>query len=109
MKLIAMFAFALLVASLQGCAAIEKSGLIENQISCAVDGSNGLINSMYGPLGITSKIKQSQADVICANLKPSPALLPAASAKPALPLTPPALPSAAPAVPGEAAAPVTKP
>lgn len=49
-------------------AAIALSGcgtMFENRLSCTVDGSQALFTSKYGPVGITAKVEESDAKVIC--------------------------------------------
>ncbi len=57
-----------IVALLTGCAATD---FLTNRVSCTVDGAKAMVNSMYGPVGISSKVDQADADVICKALKRS--------------------------------------
>lgn len=75
MKTISIIISALLLA---GCA---TDGFLTNRVSCAVGGVHGFVNSMYGPVGLTSKVAQEDADVICARLKPAPVATPLESKK----------------------------
>ena len=48
---------------LSGCSATK--GTFENRVSCTLDGSNMFVSSMYGPIGITSKISSADAKTVC--------------------------------------------
>ncbi len=50
--------------TLAGCATLDGLGL-ENRVSCTKGGTTALYSSMYGPLGVTSKVAQVDADEIC--------------------------------------------
>ncbi len=50
-------------AMLSGCASLE--GLLDNRVSCTLDGKQALYSSMYGPIGVTSKVSDSDSGVIC--------------------------------------------
>lgn len=56
-------ALILLALSLGGCSSLK--GTFENRISCTLDGQKALISSMYGPIGITSKVADGDAQVAC--------------------------------------------
>lgn len=47
---------------LSGCSSLE---MLENRVSCSADGKYAFVNSMYGPVGVTSKVAASDAKVIC--------------------------------------------
>ncbi len=47
---------------LSGCASLD---FLENRVSCSVDGKQAYVNSMYGPVGVTSKVAKADAAVIC--------------------------------------------
>lgn len=57
----------MLCLTLQGCASTD---FFANRVSCTVSGGTAFVNSMYGPLGITSKIAASDATVICTPTSP---------------------------------------
>lgn len=59
MRTIFSVALALL---LSGCAAVD---VLENRVSCSADGKHAYVNSLYGPVGVTSKIAPADAKVIC--------------------------------------------
>ena len=56
-------ALLLLALPLAGCSTLEA---FDNRISCSMDGRQAYVNSMYGPLGVSSKVAASDAKVICA-------------------------------------------
>ena len=58
MRLLATLAALLLC----GCSTLES---LENRVSCSADGKHAYINSLYGPVGVTSKIAAADAKVIC--------------------------------------------
>jgi hypothetical protein len=49
---------------LSGCASMK--GTFENRVACTADGKELLVASMYGPIGVVSKISEDDAAVICA-------------------------------------------
>ncbi len=55
--------FALALVSLTGCASLD--GMLDNRVSCTLDGKQALYSSMYGPIGVTSKVSDSDSGVIC--------------------------------------------
>jgi hypothetical protein len=61
MKTIAALLFC---AALAGCGTVNP-GTFSNRVSCTVAKDGALYVSMYGPIGIASKIEQIDADVIC--------------------------------------------
>jgi hypothetical protein len=50
----------LLPALLVGC----SSNPLTNRISVTLDGKDAYVNSMYGPIGVTSKIDPKDAEVL---------------------------------------------
>ena len=44
-----------MLALLSGCSTLE---MLDNRVSCTVDGGQAYVNSMYGPFGVTSKIAE---------------------------------------------------
>jgi hypothetical protein len=52
----------LTLASLAGCA---TSPALDNMASCTLAGDAMLVSSMYGPVGVTSKIRAADAAVAC--------------------------------------------
>lgn len=48
---------------LTGCATI---GQFDNIVSCAKAGDIAVYSSMYGPLGVSSKVREADAKAICA-------------------------------------------
>ena len=51
-----------MLALLSGCSTLE---MLDNRVSCTVDGGQAYVNSMYGPFGVTSKIAEKDGVVIC--------------------------------------------
>lgn len=58
---------ALTAVLLAGCSTVSS---FDNRVSCSLDKQEAYVNSMYGPLGVTSKIDKRDAQVICAPGKP---------------------------------------
>ena len=52
-----------MLAALSGCATIGEQ--LENRVSCTVDGKKAFFNSMFSILGITYRIDEADAKVIC--------------------------------------------
>ena len=52
----------ILLLPLTGCATLE---MLDNRVSCTVSGDQAYVNSMYGPIGVSSKIAKQDADAIC--------------------------------------------
>lgn len=52
----------ILVLPLAGCSSLE---LLENRVSCSMDRKQAYVNSMYGPVGVTSKVAPADSEVIC--------------------------------------------
>lgn len=55
---------ALMASFLTGCASLGSMDL-SNRVSCTLDGKQALVNSMYGPLGVTSKVAAADGKVLC--------------------------------------------
>lgn len=53
----------LMLFSFTGCASLE--GKFENRVTCTVDKKDSFLVSLYGPLGIASKVSKSDTAVIC--------------------------------------------
>lgn len=53
--------------SLSGCSttAAGKIGMLDNRVSCTLDGKHMLFSSMYGPVGVTAKVEDADGSVIC--------------------------------------------
>ena len=49
---------------LSGCSSMKKT--FENRVACTADGTQLVVVSMYGPIGVASKIAPEDAAVICA-------------------------------------------
>lgn len=60
MKSLALIALAL---SLSGCANLK--GAFANRAACTVSGQQLLIASMYGPIGIVSKVDAADSAAVC--------------------------------------------
>jgi uncharacterized protein YceK len=56
-------ALILAVMVLAGCSTLEA---FDNRVSCSMDGWQAYVNSMYGPVGVSSKIAAADAKAICA-------------------------------------------
>lgn len=52
-----------MVLALSGCASLD--GMLENRVSCTLDGKQALYSSMYGPVGITSMVSDGDSAAIC--------------------------------------------
>ena len=50
-------------AMLSGCASLD--GLLDNRVSCTLDGKQALYSSLYGPIGVTSKVSGADSEAIC--------------------------------------------
>jgi hypothetical protein len=58
------YLFALLALfALSGCAQLSK---LENRVACTPDGKEMLYASMYGPIGIASRVDAKDAKALCA-------------------------------------------
>ena len=57
------YAIAMAALLLSGCSSLQKS--FENRVACTADGKVLLVASMYGPIGVVSKISEDDAAVIC--------------------------------------------
>lgn len=57
------YALIAVVFLLSGCSSLK--GTFENRAACTVDGKQMLVASMYGPIGIASKISPDDAAVVC--------------------------------------------
>lgn len=82
-------------ALLSGCGSLPTD-MLANRVSCTLDRKEGLVSSMYGAIGITSKVYAADAAVMCA--APAPPFRPAEG-----------LPVAAAGAAGATALPVVKP
>lgn len=60
MRFVSILAACLLLAS---CSTTE---LLANRITCTVDGKQAHVVSLYGPLGVASKVDAADAAVVCA-------------------------------------------
>jgi hypothetical protein len=63
MKYSSSIAAVLLIMTLTGCSSMEKT--FENRVACTADGKQLLVASLYGPIGVASKISPDDAAVIC--------------------------------------------
>lgn len=54
-------------AFLSGC---STANLLTNRVACTVDGKQAHYVSLYGPLGIASKVDEADAEVICKRSAP---------------------------------------
>ena len=54
-----------LAALLAGC---STTPALDNIASCSLAGDELLVSSMYGPLGVTSKVRKADAEVACKRL-----------------------------------------
>lgn len=52
-----------MVLALSGCASLD--GMLENRVSCTLDKKQALYSSMYGPIGVTSLVSDSDSAAIC--------------------------------------------
>lgn len=57
-----------LTLSLTGCANLK--GMFVNRAACTVSGEQLLVASMYGPIGIVSKIDEADSAAVCAKKAP---------------------------------------
>lgn len=57
---------------LSGCSttAAGKIGMLDNRVSCTLDGKHLLFNSMYGSVGITAKVADEDGKATCAKSVP---------------------------------------
>ena len=62
MKIVSL---AVMAAFLTGCASLPSVDL-SNRLSCTLDKKQAFINSMYGPLGVTSKVAAADGKALCA-------------------------------------------
>lgn len=46
-----------------GCSTLDK--VLENRVSCTLDGKMGVYSSFYGPLALGSKIAEADAAKMC--------------------------------------------
>ena len=51
--------------ALSGCATLSLDGKLENRVACTVAKDKAFTVSEYGPVGITGKIADRDAAVIC--------------------------------------------
>lgn len=51
--------------ALTGCASLDLEGQLENRVACTVAKDKAFTVSEYGPIGITGKIADKDAAVIC--------------------------------------------
>lgn len=58
-----LFLATLAIAVLSGCANLK--GTFENRATCTVAKDKALVVSMYGPIGIASKLSDADTSVIC--------------------------------------------
>lgn len=49
---------------LSGCSTFNPE-LLDNRVSCTLGRDTALYSSMYGPIGITSKVSQKDSPIIC--------------------------------------------
>lgn len=54
---------AMLAITMSGCATISEQ--LENRVSCSVDGKKAFFNSMFSILGITYRVDERDAKIIC--------------------------------------------
>lgn len=57
------FVLLILAFLLSGCSTLET---FDNRVSCSMDKQEAYVNSMCGPIGVTSKISPKDAKEICA-------------------------------------------
>lgn len=57
-------------ALLAGCGTLDR--VLENRVACSLDRSQGAFISWYGPLGISAKIAEADAEAMC---KTTPVIL----------------------------------
>ena len=52
---------------LTGCSttAAGKIGMLDNRVSCTLDGKHMLFSSMYGPVGVTAKVEDADGIGVC--------------------------------------------
>ena len=50
-------------ALLAGCSTLDR--VMENRVACSLDRSQGAFISWYGPLGISAKIAEADAEAMC--------------------------------------------
>ena len=51
------------VALLAGCSTLDR--IMENRVACSLDRTQGAFISWYGPLGISAKIAEADAEARC--------------------------------------------
>ena len=54
-----------MVAIMSGCSTLDVGDQLENRVSCSVDGQKAFFNSMFSILGITHRVDEKDAAVIC--------------------------------------------
>jgi len=54
---------AMLAITMSGCATLGDQ--LENRVSCTIDGKKAFFNSMFSILGITYRVDEKDAAVIC--------------------------------------------
>ena len=52
-----------LAAALAGCSTLDR--VMENRVACSLDRTQGAFISWYGPLGISAKIADADAEAMC--------------------------------------------
>lgn len=52
-----------IAALLSGCSTLDR--VLENRVACSLDRTQGAFISWYGPLGISAKIAEADAKVMC--------------------------------------------
>ena len=57
---------------LGGCSTstVGKIGMLDNRVSCTLDGKHMLFNSMYGPIGVTAKVEDADSIGVCKSSAP---------------------------------------
>lgn len=61
-------------ATLSGCGSLGLKDTFANDAVCSVDHTQAYVNSMYGPVGIASKLKDSNTLSICGPVILAPAV-----------------------------------
>lgn len=66
-RTVSVIALIVLAFLFSGCASSTagKIGMLDNRVSCTLDGKHMLFSSMYGPVGITAKVEEADGKVIC--------------------------------------------
>jgi len=70
-RAILFFIACMILYLMSGCSTIERQ--FENRISCTIDKSQYYVVSLWGPLGIASKIAKSDGEIVCSQVKPASA------------------------------------